>query len=220
MLGTSTTTTTTTTESIATTIPSVDTSTTSVSGHMIDFGPKSGDVLAVVGVSHDDILNLRDKPGPSHNVVATIDPTYMNLVAQGEAWDTLEAIWIKVDYEGTLGWVHLGFVAYLGYTDDVTSTVVTQLGEYPEADTMEGLGLVVAEVFKSTEPLSRIVMSEEPTLDDPGKATYDVIGLGDDAEHGVRLRVFGEPTVSGFVLSAVELTSLCARGVTADDLCI
>jgi enoyl-CoA hydratase len=32
-------------------------------GEPIDFGPAAGDVLAVIGVSHDDVLNLRSAPG-------------------------------------------------------------------------------------------------------------------------------------------------------------
>jgi uncharacterized protein YraI len=197
-----------------------DTSTTSLLGSPIDFGPQSGDVLAVVGVSHDDTLNLRAGPGPSQQVLATIDPTYAALIAQGETWDTSEAFWIKVAYEGILGWVHFGFVAYLGYTDDVTARVVADLDDYPVAATMEELGLLISEVFESRDPPSRIVMTVEPMLGDLGEVTYDVIGLGDDAEYGVRLHVFGETTAEGFALKTVELTSLCGRGVGDDELCV
>ncbi len=210
----------TTTQTPATTVGSADSSTTSLIGGPIDFGPQSGDVLAVVGVSYDDMLNLRTGPGPGQQVLDTIDPTYTTLLAQGETWDTSEAFWIKVDYEGTAGWVHFGFVAYLGYTEDVTATVVADLGAYPVAGTMEELGLLVSEVFESVDPPSRIVMTAEPTFGDLGEVTYDVIGLGDDAEYGVRLHVFGEATADGFALKAVELTSLCGRGVSDERLCV
>lgn len=203
-----------------TTTDSLDSSTTSLLGGPIDFGPQSGDVLAVVGVSHDDKLNLRAGPGPSQQVLATIDPTYATLVAHGETWDTSQAFWISVDYEGTSGWVHFGFVAYLGYTDDVTDSVVTDLGEYPVADTMEELGLLVAEVFESVDPPSRVVMTVGATPGDLGEVTYDVIGLGDDAEYGVRLHIFGEATADGFTLKTVEMTSLCGRGTSAEKLCV
>lgn len=209
-----------TTETGATTTSFSNASTTSLPGRLIDFGPRSGDVLGVVGVAYDDFLNLRSGPGSNQPVLALIEPMHMNLVAEGETWDTAEAFWIRVDYEDTSGWVHFGFVAYLGYTDDATATVVADLGQYPVADTMEQLGMVVSEVFESLDPPSRVVMSVEPSLGDLGEVTYDVIGLGDDAEHGVRLHVFGEPTPNGFALTAVELTSLCGRGVTDHGLCI
>lgn len=197
-----------------------DASTTSLRGSPIDFGPQSGDVLAVVGVSYDDTLNLRAGPGSGQQILATIDPTYAGLIAQGETWDTSEAFWIKVAYEGMLGWVHFGFVAYLGHTDDVTASVVADLDDYPVAATMEELGLLISGVFESSDPQSRIVMTVEPRLGALAEVTYDVIGLGDDAVYGVRLHVFGEPTAQGFALKAVELTSLCGRGVSDDELCV
>lgn len=208
------------TETRETTTDTADTSTTSLLGGPIDFGPQSGEVLAVVGVSHDDSLNLRVGPGPSQQVLATIDPTYANLLAQGETWDTSEAFWIKVDYEGISGWVHFSFVAYLGVTEDATASVVADLGGYPVADTMEGLGLLIVGVFESLDPQSRVVMTTAPSLGDLGEVTYDVIGLGDDAVYGVRLHVFGELNTDGFALQAVEITSLCGRGVTDDELCV
>lgn len=47
-----------------------------------------------------------------------------------------------------------------------------------------------------------------------------MIGLGDDAVTGVRLRVFGQPTDGGFGLMSVERTLLCTRGGSPDDPCV
>ena len=132
----------TTTASVAVTITTVITtaSTSPLVGSPIDFGPRSGDVIAVIGVPHDDALNLRAAPGPTQDILDTIDPVYEGLVAQGETWEMPTAFWVKVDYEGTIGWVHMGFIAYLGHTDDATATVVADLGGNPAADSMEELG--------------------------------------------------------------------------------
>jgi hypothetical protein len=189
-------------------------------GEPIDFGPAEGDILAVVGVSHDDTLNLRALPGPDQEILETIEPTFAALIALGETRDLQDAFWIKVDHEGTTGWVHLGFIAYLGSTEDVTSSVVDDLGDIPVADSMTELGRVVAETIASEEPASRIIRVVDETVGDLGEVTYDVVGLGDDAVRGVRLHVFGEPTQGGFSLNSVEVTLLCGRGVTGDGLCV
>lgn len=177
-------------------------------------------MLSVIGVAHDDVLNLRQGPSPSQPILAGIDPLYDGLVARGNTWQTPTAFWIEVDYEGATGWVHMSFIAYLGATDDTTAFVIEQLGGYPEASSMSELGLIVASVYESEEPASDVVMTVAPTTGDLGEVTYDVVGIGDDASRGFRLHVFGEPTVDGFVLKAVELTDLCGRGVTGDGLCL
>lgn len=196
------------------------TSTTSLPGGPIDFGPRSGDVLAVVGVAHDDTLNLRAAPGPTQDILDTISPLFVGLVAAGETWERPGAFWVKVDYEDTLGWVHMGFVAYSGGTDDVTAQAIAALGEIPVATTMEELGLLVADTFTTEEPPSKVVMVAAPTLGDFGELAYDVIGIGDDAVRGVRLHVFGAPVAEGFSLKSIEATDLCARGVSFDGFCI
>jgi len=85
---------------------------------------------------------------------------------------------------------------------------------------MEALGLIVAATQASTEMRSRIVMTVEPTFGELAEVTYDVIGLGDDAVFGYRLRVSGEEVTDGFSLNTVERTALCSRGVDGDGLCV
>jgi hypothetical protein len=64
-------------------------------------------------------------------------------------------------------------------------------------------------------------MSVSPTVGDLGEVTYDVVGLGDDALGGVRIHIFGDPAEGeGFILSSVERTFICSRGVTDDGFCI
>jgi hypothetical protein len=74
----------------------------------------------------------------------------------------------------------------------------------------------------SDDPPSRIAMSVAPVVGDLGEVTYDVVGLADDALFGVRLHVFGDPAEGGegFVLSNIERTLICSRGVTDDGLCL
>ncbi len=207
----------TTTTSLVTTTPASPTTTaatsttadtgTTLPGDAIDFGPRAGDRLMVIGVSYDDVLNLRELPG------------YGDLIATGNTRDIDRSFWTQVDFEGTSGWVHMGFVGFEGGTEDLTALVVDRLGDRPVAETMNELGLVVAEVFASDDPQSEVVKVVEESVGDLGEVTFDVIGLGDDAVRGIRLHLFAEPTDSGFTLRTVEVTNICGRGVATEGLC-
>jgi hypothetical protein len=229
--GANTTTTSEATTTSATTTPATTTSTTAATtttseddlpGEPIDFGPRAGDEVAVVGVAHDDVLNVRAAPGTDSDVIAELAPTATGLIGTGRARSLPESIWFEVEVEGVTGWVSSAFIGYLGLTDDATAEVIETLGETPGAETMLDLGLIVAEAMGSDEPPSRIVMSVAPSVGDLGEVTYDVVGFGDDALGGVRLHVFGDPAEGGesFVLSNVERTFICSRGVTDDGFCL
>ncbi len=189
-------------------------------GEPIDFGPAPGDTLAVIGVAHDDALNLRSAPGIDHDIVDEIPPLHSDLRARGETRQLPGAIWIAVEYEGTGGWVNLRYIGYLGDTRDATSEIIEDLGGRPTAETMIDLGSVVAESLASDEPPSDLVVTVAPSVGDLGEVTYDVIGLEDDSVRGVRVHVFGQPVDGGFSLSNVEITALCGRGVDDDRLCV
>lgn len=214
--------TTVTTGAPATSTTTTGSTTTTVPGEAVDFGPAAGDVLGVVGVRHDDVLNVRSGPGVGYPVLTGLDPTEDDVVAKGNTWSIPGAFWIEVEADGFDGWVNLRYVAYLGDTDDITAQVIAQLGETPEAETMLDLGLIVAEVVLGEAPESDIdpVMSVAPTVGDLGEVTYDVLGFADDSVRGSRLHVFATPSENGegFVLKSVEATTFCARGVS-EGLC-
>lgn len=225
-----TTSTTTTSEPTSTTsTPTITTATTAattttgdqIPGEPIDFGPGSGDAIDVVGVAHDDVLNVRALPGTDAGIIAELAPTETGLIATGHNRALPESIWFEIEVGEGTGWVSSAFVGYLGTTDDATAEVVEVLGNRPVAETMLDLGLIVAESLASTEPESRITMTVAPTVGDLGEVTYDVLGLGDDAIGGYRLHVFGAPTDSGegFSLMSVERTYICSRGVSPEGLC-
>lgn len=191
-----------------------------IPGDPIDFGPAAGDTLAVIGVAHDDVLNLRSAPGADQDILDGIPPLYSTLRAAGETRQLPGSMWIAVEYEGTTGWVNLRFIGYLGDTSDATAAIVESLEGSPVAGTMIDLGLIVAESLASDEPESDLVVTVAPTVGDLGEVTYDVIGLGDDAVRGLRAHVFGQLTDEGFSLFSVEITTLCGRGTDNDGLCL
>jgi len=216
--------TTTTTQGLTTTTTTSGSATTTgssgIPGEPIDFGPAAGDTLAVIGVAHDDVLNLRAAPGADQDILTGIPPLHANLTAVGETRQLPGSMWIGVEYNNTRGWVNLRFVGYLGDTTDATATIIDNLGGRPVADTMLDLGLIVAESLASDDPKSDLVVTVAPSAGDLGEVTYDVIGLGDDAVRGLRVHVFGEPANGEFSLRTVEITSLCGRGVDDQGGCV
>ena len=172
----------------------------------------------MVGVAHDDVLNLRAAPGPTQEIVAGIPPHFSGIVAVGSTRQLTGSMWIAVDYETLTGWVNLRYIAYLGAANDVTANVVANLGEIPVAGDMLELGLLVAESLAPDLP-TRQVVSGAPTTGDLGEVTIDVTGYEDDSVMGGRLHVFGQQVDDGFALHSVEVTPLCARGVDADGIC-
>ena len=193
---------------------------TDLPGEAIDFGPRAGTVLAVIGVGHDDHLNLRAGPGTDQQVVARLAPTQDDVVAQG-ATRTLPAFWYQVEVDGTVGWAAARFLAQLGAVEDATARILADLGSMPSAGSMEELGRVVAESqAQGTEPGTTVTMVVAPSeMDGADSVTFDVVGLADDAVRGLRLRVVGTPADVGFTLASVEQTLLCDRGVD-DGLCV
>ncbi|MEA1902223.1 MAG: SH3 domain-containing protein [Actinomycetota bacterium] len=199
-------------------VPTSTTSTT-LPGEVIDFGPMEGDVLMVIGVRHDDVLNLRSGPGIDQDIVGEMAADFKEMIALGETRQIPDAFWIAVEIGGMPGWVNMRYIGYEGATDDLTSQVVADLGGIPMADTMVELGLLVVETMASEDPASDIVVVVDETVGDLGEVTYDVVGLGDDAVRGLRVHVFGQPSADGFSLKSVEVTTICGRGISPDGLC-
>lgn len=193
-------------------------------GESFDLGPEAGEVLAVVGVAHDDVLNVRAKPGAEEEILAELTPTDADLVATGRARLLPSSIWYEVDADGATGWVSSQFVAHLGDNSDTTSEITAAEGGIPSAPTMVELGEVVAaavvEPVDGGEGMTRTVLVVDETVGDLGEVTYDVVGFPDDSVYGERLHVFGSPGDSGgYTLKSVESTLLCRRGVS-DGLCV
>ena len=173
----------------------------------------------VIGVRHDDVLNLRAGPGVAQPIRDEIPPTFDDLVAEGNTRELPSSFWLEVEFEGTVGWVNMSYVGYQGDTSDDTSRIISELGERPTEASMTALGELIAEQYASDEPEPDIVQVTPVTTGDLSEVTYDVIGLGDDAVRGVRLHVFAEEAGGEFSLRTLEVTLICGRGVD-DGSCV
>ena len=195
--------------------------TAALPGEPYEFGPAAGVVLGVVGVEHDDLLNVRDVP--LGQVIGARDPMARDVVATGKSRKLPTTIWHEVRVGAVTGWASDAYLAPLGATFDATAQIVEILGETPTASTMPELGQIVAEAVASDEPPSRITVSAGTTVGDLGEITVDVVGLADDSLRGFRLHVFAHVGAGSdpFVLKSVEQTLLCHshRGVSDEGLC-
>lgn len=195
--------------------------TSTLPGEPIFSFPADGDILAVMGVAHDDVLNVRVLPGIDAEVAATMAPTADDAVAAGRARKLPQTIWYELTVEGVTGWANSSYLGFMGATDDATSEFIGG-GDPPEAASMEALGELVADWVApdDPEPGLRIVQSGPASFGDLAEISYDVIGIGDDSVAGARLHVFASSTDSGgFVLRSIERTTFCWRGVS-DELCV
>ncbi|WP_156157714.1 hypothetical protein [Demequina pelophila] len=151
--------------------------------------------------------------------MAELGPLADDVIAVGRTRLVDGSLWHEVAAGGTTGWAEGSHLMYLGGVDDATSAVVDAIGSRPTVSTMPELGILVAQQFASSDPLSVVSLTVPATVGDLGEITYDVLGLGDDSVGGMRLHVFGTPSNGGFVLMSVERTALCLRGVV-DEACV
>ncbi len=114
----------------------------SMPGDVIEFGPRAGDEVSVVGVAYDDTLNVRIAPGVQFDVIETLAPD-ASMIAGGENRLLTDSFWVEVDASGSMGWVNESFVGFLGVTRDIDLGTVT----VPPASSAEQFGFNVAETF-------------------------------------------------------------------------
>ena len=208
-------------------------------GESYEYGPDEGMSLAVVGVDHDDVLNVRDIPFgeiiatlglanpiafllevsamPSGEPIDWFDSWSGAIVATGRTRKLPTTVWHEIQVAGVTGWASGAYLAPIGLTDDITAHLIDRLGERPEADTLIDLALIVGEAFASSEPPSRVVVTVGPTIFEAlGEVTVDVLNLGDDSLLGFRLDLSADPAgdwmsenPGPFTLRTVRSTILC-----------
>lgn len=192
-------------------------------GERVEIYPYQGARLGVVGVAAGDKLHVRAGPGVDFDVVFDLGPLAENAVATGHNRSVGGGgFWSEIRVNGRTGWANTAFLLQPGQVTDITAGLFPTPAQRPKAETMRELGRVVGGRRASTEPASQIVVVDEPPVGDLGEITVDVLGLGDDAVGGERLKIFAEPGPAGarFTVRTVVATALCSRGVTGDGLCV
>lgn len=205
---TSTTTEPTTTTTTTTEAPTGPTPPESMPGDVIEFGPTAGDQIAVVGVAHDDELNVRIAPGTEFEIIETLDPLADEVIALGENRLLASSFWVEIQTADGPGWVNEAFVGFLGVSRELDSDVV--------ATDAVAIGQGIAAGYVSTEPPSRVtlVANEGETV------IYDVLDIGDDAVKGYRLTLVTEPVSGGTGVASFTEQTICSRGLAQDLRCV
>ncbi|WP_419943644.1 hypothetical protein [Candidatus Poriferisodalis sp.] len=184
-------------------------------------GPAEGTRLGVIGVTHDDWLNLREVPngtivatlsirignsaaeGPSLLVqgpdgvghLATLD--IVGLIATGRTRDLATSTWHEIQAGPVTGWASRNYLAPFasGQRHDVTTEVLRGIGDAAQAATLHELATSVVEQFASaTDPVSRVRNVAPPSaFEGVVEVAFDVVGLPDDSARGYRLYIDAEP---------------------------
>jgi len=178
------------------------------------FGPLLGDEVGVVGVVHDDVLNVRAAPGSEATIVATLDPLDRT-TATGRHREVADAVWWwEVTAGDVTGWAYSAYLSRLGDPVSLSGIDVTLT-----APTLDALGrLVVDGRLETLDPDSTVTLVLAPRAEhDQGEVVYDITGSGDDSISGYRVHVYAQPTDDrqAFQLQGVELTTMCWRGVVS-----
>lgn len=199
-------------------------------GEPFDIGPPAGSQVDVVGVRYGDVLNFRVSPDPRAAIVDTVAPlaTSPAVVSSGGGRLFTRSAWWEVTVGGEEAWANAAFLGMLGRTDDVFDEIEAVLPS-TEAPTVEELGEAIGET-RASGPVPRVeLVTPVEGLDAAGaEVTIDVIGLGDDALKGERLRLTldllfddadaADPEIVGYRLVGAMQTLICWRGVS-DGLC-
>ena len=183
-------------------------------GEPVDGFPGAGVALTIVGVSSQEILNLRIGPGVDFDSIARMPPD-TRLTATGRNRDLGSSVgtWYQVRAGDDVGWVISTYVAELGASRDVTD----QFDPAPRADSPGDLIDVVVTAWGG-DPASAVVVYGPITIDDL-QFRVDVPSASDDSVVGARLFVVARVTNDRYIVTRVTATQLCARGVSGTGDC-
>lgn len=170
--------------------------------------------LAVVQVPAGDQLFVRRLPDPdSEEVSAPLDPLATGVVATGRNRYVDSGSWAEIKTPEGVGWSSLSYLAYLGAVVARTSEADSvQPAESPAKLAVKVAKALASEVREEGEP---VVVS-----DSGAEVVVDVVGYQDDAQMGERFAIKTTEADGRFGVLEVESTVICARGVTADGLCV
>jgi hypothetical protein len=182
-------------------------------GTPVDGFPEAGVSLTIVGVSAQEILNLRIGPGVEYDSIARMPPD-TNLVATGRNRDlgSSAGLWYQVRAGDDVGWVISTYVAELGASRDVTDRFVPK----PRADSRRELIDDVVTAWGG-DPSEAVVVYGPVEIEDL-QFRVDVPS-DDDAVTGARLFVVARVRGDTYIVTRVTATQLCARGVSGTGEC-
>ncbi len=183
------------------------------------FGPATGTQLGVIGVAHDDWLNVRDVP--NGEVIATLtlqlspqSPAESALLvrdaeaeaafarigvagvtATGRSRDLATSTWHEIRAGPIVGWASSNYLAPLSPATalDITAQVITDVDGPATSEAFAELVDQVVATVASQEPQSRVRTASAPDASgDLLEIVVDVVGQPDDSVRGYRLLIIAQ----------------------------
>jgi len=103
-----------------------------------------GNLYTVVGVSMDDVLNLRSQPGVEFPILGTIPPDGSSIERTGSDQKVNGVAWTPVAYQGLTGWVNAKYLAkQSGNPDAALAKVAMQAIQAIKQKDFKGLATLV-----------------------------------------------------------------------------
>ena len=207
----------------ATTVPEAE-----LPGTPAAFGPAAGTRLGVIGVSHDDWLNVRDVPNgevvasltlqlspqsPSESAVLVRDADaeaafarigVAAVTATGRTRNLATSTWHEIQAGPITGWASSNYLAPLSPDArlDITDQVTAGIGGTKTAETFTALVDRIVATIASDEPPSRVRTVFAPdALGELLEVVIDIVGQPDDSVRGYRLLIVAEMAADASALA-------------------
>lgn len=166
-------------------------------------------VFSVVGVAHDDKLNVRRTPSARAKVIGRLAPLARRVEVTGKT----RGSWRQVRIGDRVGWVHGRYLAPIGRPVGMTERA-REVGIAPTRVSLARK--VVASQAPGTEGrlFGPVLVSQRGN-----RMVVDLLGYQDDALVGERFRLVIRPGEAGFMIRSAAALPICARGVDRNGLC-
>lgn len=192
-----------------------------VAGEIIELEQPEIQVEAVlIGVSSTETIMVHALPGIDQPLAGDVPPG-TSIEPMGQAFETEDGlVWWQVRAGTIQGWIQPN-VAYRGPAQNITDQVLADFADQGPFDSPEAAARSVAEQYAANQDNPEIIIVSTTTIASPPSATVtaDVLSQGDDSVRGSRLIVTSRES-TGWQPESIIQAALCARGVTADGLCV
>lgn len=209
-------------------------------GRRFDYGPAKNTVMHVVGVRHDDALNLRAAPTANAKLVTSKAPgqlIFPQLLSLGSGWlpDTGGAWWqVEINHpenvlHGEKVWAHTNYLKPLATATNKTDEIIRKIGsDYSGVEQLKQRLIHLRS--NDTNMIKSVVSQDEMGMDaSGGSVQIELLGYKDDSVYGEIFYVTftnlwddsgaDARKIIGQQIGQVIVTPVCQRG-ESNGLCL
>ena len=171
----------------------------------------------LIGVSSSEDIMLHALPGIDQPLAGEVPPG-TSIEPLDNAFETEDGlVWWQVRAGDLTGWIQPS-IAYRGPSENVTEQILATFGDQGPFDSAEDAARAVAEHVDAGQTGEVVVVN---TIENPPSAsvTVDLLGFQDDSLLGYRFIVVSQQT-TGWQPASIIQAALCARGISAEGLCL